>query len=62
MEMRGREEGEGRIIWGKKEGDEENFARAPPQEERKEVRARGEVYLSVHPSKMSSDAPMSVSG
>ena len=42
MEMRGTEEGEGRIIWGKKGGGEENFARAPLQEERKEVRARGE--------------------
>ena len=61
MEMRGTEEGEGRIIWGKKGGGEENFAHAPLQEERKEVRAR-RMYLPVHPSKMSSDVPMSVSG
>ena len=46
LEMRGTEEGEGRIIWGKKGGGEENFARAPLQEERKEVRARGE-YTSL---------------
>ena len=42
MKMRGTEEGEGRIIWGKKGRGEENFSRAPLQEERKEVRARGE--------------------
>ena len=61
MEMRGREEGEGRIIWGKGRGKRGKFC-AALQEEKKKVRARGDVYLPVHPSKMSSDVPVCVSG
>ena len=61
MEMRGREGERGEQL-GKKGGRKTRkiFARAQPQEGRREVREReGRCLTLVHPSQMSSDVPVS---